>query len=225
MNASTTLFALLALSFTFAEQVENAPSPPVVEDATAKIWLKHMRGCLKKVFSIKAKFVQEHRAKHRAEDEKWEGVLEVRRGGRYRLTYKLPDKRLVVSDGETIWAYDREAKTAYSSPAGETVLDDLLALLVGKETEHAVEVRFLGGSGHPDEGVAAIELVPSRNHPFLSSIVLTLEKACPAIRRILVTHHDGSVTRVTLSDIKTNVGMGKRRFMFKPPGGTRVVTP
>jgi outer membrane lipoprotein carrier protein len=213
----TLLFALLAPLASIARDVDEP-------DGSA-VWLAHLRDCLKNVFSIKASFVQENRAKNRPNGAAWSGTLEVRRGGRYRIAYKTPKPRLIVSDGKTIWAFDRAASVAVSSPADGSILDSLLGFLVGSGTSELFDAVLLGGASHPDEGFGVLDIIPVQKHPYFSSVILTLGGDCPCIRRVLVTYPGGSLTRITLSEIQTNVGMGQRRFQFTPPRGMRVVVP
>ena len=191
----------------------------------AVVWMNHLRSCLRRVFSIRAEFVQERRQKLHGTRDEWRGTLEVRRGGRYRITYAAPERRLLVSDGTTAWAYNQSAKVAYASPEGDATWERIAGFLVGDEVENTFDFNLLSGASQPAEGLGAIELTPREQDPFLASLVLVLDNRCPCIRRLLVTHHDGSVTRVTLSDVRFNVGIGNRRFTFTPPRGTRVVGP
>ncbi len=192
----------------------------------ATVWVSHLRACLKRVFSIRAEFVMERKDKQSATDEAWQGTLELRRGGRYRLTYHSPKRRLVVSDGVTAWAYDQAARIAYSSPADDLLVDHLLELISGEQYKKHFKIDFLGGSTRPrGGGFGAIQLIPFKKHPFIASLTFTLDNKCPCIRRVLIAHHDGTVTRITLSDVHFNVGIGKRRFEFTPPKGTHVITP
>ena len=209
----------LALCLTEALGAEEPHDPTAT-------WLKHVRRCVRKVFSLRADFVQEIKYKRdHPEGDVLRGVVEVRRGGRYRLTYKLPEKRLVVCDGQNIWSFDKPTKTAYSASVEGTVLDEALGLLTGDENEVAFLARYLGGASCPDQGKAAIELLPRNKDALVASIIVTLNNQCPCIQRILVVDHAGSVMRLTLNNIETNVGLGKRRFLFKPPKGTKIITP
>jgi outer membrane lipoprotein-sorting protein len=42
---------------------------------------------------------------------------------------------------------------------------------------------------------------------------------------VLFEDHSGSVTRVTLTGVKTNVGIGNKLFRFTPPAGAAIVQP
>jgi outer membrane lipoprotein carrier protein len=193
-------------------------------DHPTDAWIRHSRRCLREVFSIRANFVQELKYKrdHPAA-EVFHGVVEIRRGGRYRMTYNTPDKRLVVCDGHTIWSYDQPTRTVYTSAVANTILDEAWGLLAGDNAETAFVARYLGGTSDPKEGRAAIELLPRKKDALVASVVVTLSSQCPAVQRILVVDHTGSVMRISLDGIETNVGLGRRRFTFKPPRGTQVI--
>jgi outer membrane lipoprotein-sorting protein len=217
---------ILFVFILFLSPGEVSASDTSSPDEAAEVWLKHVRRCLRKIFSFRADFVQEIKYKREhPKAEVFRGVVEVRRGGRYRLTYKEPQKRVVVCDGRTIWSFDRPSKTAITTSVDRTLLDEALGLLVGEETETAFMVRHLGGARIPEDGRAAIELLPRSKDALIAKVVVTLNKKCPCIERILVVDHTGAVMRIDLDRIETNVGIGKRRFIFRPPKGATIVNP
>ncbi len=195
-------------------------------DETAEEWLGHVRNCLKDVFSIRARFIQEtkHKLAHPVTDE-LRGIVEVRRGGRVRLEYKTPARRLLVTDGKTMWAFDPAAKTVITGSPGHSALSGVFALLVDGMDNTAFTASHIGGATKVGDGLAVIELVPSVRDPLVKSIVLTLDKECPCIKRVMIADHAGAVIRVTLENLRLNVGIGARRFRFVPPPGIRVVRP
>lgn len=196
------------------------------KDDPAKLWIRKSRRCLHRVFSIRATFLQETKCRlERPGPTEASGILAVRRGGRYRIDYKIPESRLLVSDGVTAWSYDRSRQMVYTSPARESMMAAVASLLTGEMTDQALTVTFLGGSTSPDEGIAALELIPTDGNRWIRSVVLTLTPDCPCIKRIMVVDHTGCATRITLDRIETNVGLRERHFRFTPPKNARVITP
>ena len=193
-------------------------------DKAASHWLKRLRECQKGVFSIRADFVQERFHKLRPSPEKMVGVAEVRRGGRVRLKYLKPTGKTITSDGEVLWAYDQEERTAYKSDAKKSLINRIFGFILDDGGD-AFSSRLLGGETQTGKGPVAIELSGRVEDPAVKKVVLTLDEPCPLITRVLVVDHTGAVTRITLSNIETNVKLGKRRFIFRPPRGTSVVKP
>ncbi len=196
-----------------------------MDDQRADRWLNHARVCQKGVFSLEAVFVQE--LKHRLEpvQEKMTGKVQVRRGGRIRIEYQKPKNRLVVSDGKTVWAYDSEAKTAITGRARDFVLHRLFGFLLYEESRDGFLISHLGGGAGPEDGRGAIQLVPKSKDPMVKSVVLTLEKSCPCLKRILIEDVTGAVIRVTFDNIRINAAIGAKRFTFRPPPGTKIIRP
>ncbi|MCP4600013.1 MAG: outer membrane lipoprotein carrier protein LolA [Proteobacteria bacterium] len=186
-------------------------------------WIKHLRKCQQGVFSIKADFIQERLHRLEPTEKKMRGVVKVRRGGRVRLEYFKPERRLIVSDGKTLWAFDPSEKTAIKSKASKSLLLRLFAFFVDTDNEDAFHARHLGGALKPGAGSAAIELVPKTRDPIVASIVLTLEEPAPCVKRVLVVDNSGAVIRITLENIRTNPGLGRKLFTFIPPQGTKIV--
>ncbi len=194
-------------------------------DEAADTWLKHIRKCQRGIFSIRANFTQEHLRRLGPKEKPDTGIVKVRRGGRVRLRYDKPSRRLIVSDGNTLWAFSPSSKTVIQSSARGSLMPRLLNYFLGDEPGDSFVARHLGGATSPKDGSSAIELVPKKRDTVIAKVVLTLRQACPCVQRVLVVDHTGAVIRVTLDNIRTNVGLKKSLFTFKPPRGTKIVKP
>ncbi|MCP4678064.1 MAG: outer membrane lipoprotein carrier protein LolA [Deltaproteobacteria bacterium] len=194
-------------------------------DEPVTLWLDHIRTCRSGVFSIQANFTQELLRRLGPKEKPDTGIVKVRRGGRVRLRYDKPSRRLIVSDGNTLWAYDPASKTVIKGSAGRSLMPRLFNYFLDDEPGDSFVARHLGGAVHPEDGSAAIELVPKERDPVIAKVVLTLRQECPCVQRVLAIDHTGAVIRVTLDKIRTNIGLGKNLFTFKPPPGTSIIRP
>lgn len=189
-------------------------------------WLAHLRECLRPVFSLEARFTEERIHPLGPQVAPLTGRVVVRRGGRLRLEYSGPEKMLVVSDGKTIFAHRPKDRLAVTAPAAREGLGfELQDWVLGGESATAFRSRLLSGDPRPGAGLAVVELVPQASDPFVASVVVVMDGACPGLRRVLVVDHSGAVLRFTLEDVRTNVGHGQRAFELHLPPRTKVVRP
>lgn len=189
-------------------------------------WLDHGRGCLDGVFSLEADFKQETLHVLGGSMEGMEGTVQLRRGSRIRLEYKKPEHLLVVSDGKIVRAWNPETRTVIEGSCGKDMVALAFGFVLGEPKEEEFEARFVGGDARPVEGSrGVIELIPKTQIPLVERILLTMEGSCPSVSRVVLIDHAGTATRFTLSSVKTNTGIGHRRFIFKPPKGAKIVRP
>lgn len=221
---ATVLFSALILLAISGGAVAVLASDAGTDDDPAAKWLETVTACYENINSIQADFVQERFDKLGAEAETMAGVLQARAGGLARLEYTTPKGRAVISDGKTVWAVDRNEKIAFRQSADKSPLFGVLDFLF-KGGARTFAVRFLGGEKNPGRGSAVLELKPLDSDPFIERVALTLEEPCPCVKRVLVVDRSGSVVRVTLTNTKTNVKIGRGRFTFSPGAGIRLVIP
>ncbi len=174
---------------------------------------------------MQASFVQERLHKLEPRGEVMKGVVKLRRGGRIRVAYSEPARQLIISDGQALWAFDPGQKTAMQGRTAHSLLPRLFGFLLDDGERDSFVARHLGGDPQPGSGKAAVQLLPRSRDPIVASLVLTLEKKCPCVSRVLVVDHAGVVTRITLARVRTNLGFGQKLFVFKPPPGVKIVQP
>jgi outer membrane lipoprotein carrier protein len=148
------------------------------------------------------------------------GEVQFAKPGRMRWSYEEPQASLVVSDGETLWIYDPEAREAQHLPLGQAFLS-------------GAAIQFLMGSGQMLEQFAVkaaecgersvhLVLTPHEDAPY-ERIELVADPETGAISETTVVDLLGNRTRVTFEDVETNVGLTPDTFHFDPPAGTRVI--
>ncbi len=189
-------------------------------------WLDHGRGCLDGVFSLAADFTQETIHVLGGDMEVMEGTVQLRRGKRIRLEYKKPQRLLVVSDGKVVRAWRPETRTVIEGSSRKDMVALAFGFVLGEQEEEAFDTRFVGGDAEPVEGSrGVIELVPRTPIPLVERILLTMEGSCPSVSRVVLIDRAGTATRFTLTNVKTNTGIGHKRFIFKPPKGAKIIRP
>jgi outer membrane lipoprotein-sorting protein len=189
-------------------------------------WLDHGRGCLDGVFSLEADFTQETIHVLGGDMEVMEGTVQLRRGSRIRLEYTKPERMLVVSDGKIVRAWRPETRTVIEGSSRKDMVALAFGFVLGEQETEAFDTRFVGGDAEPMEGSrGVVELVPHTPIPLVERILLTMEGTCPSVSRVVLIDRAGTATRFTLTNVKTNTGIGHKRFIFKPPRGAKIIRP
>jgi outer membrane lipoprotein carrier protein len=169
-----------------------------------------------------AKFFQESMLKAMQISDTAEGGLTVKRPGKMRWQYTIPDNQTIISDGRTMWIYrpsDNQvmvgkAPEYFAAGKGAGFLSDIRQIRKGFriETQKA-----------ENEAYYRLRLVPKKKSADLSDVILSIEKSTFRIDQV-VTHNDyGDETQITLSDYHFNLNPDESLFTFEIPEGVDVV--
>lgn len=150
------------------------------------------------------------------------GTVAFEKPNRMRWEYEVPDRQLIVGDGEILWIYQPEDKQAIKAPLGQMF-------------QATTPVSFLAGLGHLDRDFNAtlereeaerwvLRLVP-KTEKSIGTLVLVVRKSDAGVDEARVTDSLGTTTRLLLSKEKRNVDLDPKLFRFTPPPGVDVVKP
>ncbi len=154
------------------------------------------------------------------------GSLWLKKPGKMRWEYRVPQEKLFVSDGKNAWLYipaDRQVRQT-----DVRKLDDLrspLAFLLGKTR---LEKELDGLSLAPDlapesAGNVVVRGVPKAMADQVREVVLEVTPD-HRIARIQFEEADESVTEYRFSTEQENGQVADLRFRFTPPPGVEVVS-
>lgn len=208
------------------ERPDGGPDDAGAARDPALRWLESARECLDGAFSFQADFTHEliHPLGNPAEPMR--GRVQLRRGDRLRLDYREPRRRLVVSDGEIVRAWEPASRTVIETRSARSPIHAAFRFALAAGGSDDFSARLLGGSGDPALGEPAVlELIPAREGPLLERVLVTLIPECPPVRRVVLIDRAGCAVRITFFDARLNAGIGHRRFVFEPPPGARVIRP
>lgn len=199
-----------------------------IEDASivrAQIWLKHIRRVYRPIFSVKAELIQDIRLNgDTAFGSAVHGELEIRRKGRLRFSYNTPENTQFISNGDTAWLYLKARRLAYKIPIMPTDWTKIADVFFGNASPEDFVVALIAGNAAPMEtGDAVLKITPINPDRFIQAVVLTVQTTPPCIKRILVETTGRHIIRLTLRNVKYNVGIGSKRFEFSPPKRVRII--
>jgi len=148
------------------------------------------------------------------------GTLELAKPGKMRWAYDVPAGKLFVLDGKYGWSYTPGDPQVERIPAKR--LDDLrspLRFLLG-HTELKKELDELTVAA--EGGGYRISGVPKGMQQRLKRLVLVVDGA-GAIQSMRLEEVDGAVTEFTFTEMKENLPLSPKEFVFAAPTGVGVV--
>src|SRR5437870_7548435 len=141
-----------------------------------------------------------------------------------RWEYKNPEEKLFVSDGKTVYFYVPADRQVTREAVKESFDDRVpLMFLLGQSNLRNEFTRFELLNTRPFfEGLKVVRMYPKRKTD-LQEVLMEVDPANYQIRRLALTHKDGSRSEFIFSNIRTNTGLRASMFDFKVPPGVDVV--
>ncbi len=200
MRAIRTLavLAVLAAAALPARAAEQLAALTPTDRATAA----KVERALNSVRTMKSHFVQSSSNGVVAEGELW-----LARPGELRIDYAPPQHMKLIVQGEWLIQVDTNLQTLTYIPLSRTPAD----VLVADKLNLGDDVQVTGVS--TDKGLLRVGL-NRREAEDQGQLVLVLDETTLALRQWEVTDPQGIVTRVTLTDPRTNVAIDPQVFAF-----------
>ncbi|MCC7542997.1 MAG: outer membrane lipoprotein carrier protein LolA [Deltaproteobacteria bacterium] len=175
---------------------------------------------------VEADFAQTYVNKLYNKTERSRGRVFFRKPGQMRWEYAQPSGNLIVSDGETMWVYEAEARQAYRRRVTDSELPTALSFLTGTgrlATDFTFRLLDARRQNFP-EGIV-LELRPRRANPHYDRLLFYVDPQTFQVRRTLIIDPQGNRNRFDFLRMRYNRGIPATRFRWNPPRGTRIITP
>lgn len=175
--------------------------------------------------TIEAKFDQTYRSL-RFDDKKMEGEMVVSKPGKMRWDYLVPKGRVLVSDGKWITLYDPDDRQALiSAQPKEGGLPVAVSFLAGRGRLKELFKITLKEDKRSTTGEVTLRCEPIRPEPNVAEVDLTLKMGDPVlVTTTKIIDALGGENILAFSDIRVNRSVPAKRFDFKPPKGTPLVS-
>ena len=154
------------------------------------------------------------------------GRLLIKKPGKMRWNYTVPEEKLFVSDGVKVYSYipqDKQVIVA-SVPPEDTASAPTL-FLAGKGNLVRDFTPSFGElpAGSPP-GAKALKLVPRTPQPDYDWLVLVVDSATLGLRGLVSSDAQGGTSSFAFTNLKENIGLADKEFAFSIPRGVDVVT-
>ena len=153
------------------------------------------------------------------------GDVKIQKPGRMRWTYRKPDDMEFVADGKMLYSYIKADRTVYVTdvPTGDGVSTAIL-FLAGKGDL----VRDFRASAAPVAPSTSanewrVELTPKTPQAEFTKLTLGVDAKSLKLTMMETVDADGGVSTFRFENLRENVSLGDREFVFTPPKGVDVI--
>lgn len=212
------LGALLCLSAWAQAPQEAKPKPaPTVQEVADRVD-KHYNT----LSSLQTDFMETYRGGGISRNES--GVMYLKKPGKMRWDYQVPQKKVFLTDGKTAWFYVPGERQARRTAVKE--IDDFrspLRYLLG-HTKLQKEFKDLAIVKDPNAAPGDVVLggIPKGMEDRVQTTWLEIAPD-GSIVRIVIEELDGAITEFRFQHPKENVKLSDASFKFTPPPGVEVM--
>lgn len=147
-----------------------------------------------------------------------DGVLMIKRPGRFRWEYTVPEGQLVVCDGDRVWMYDQDLEQVTVRPIDDTLRGTPAMLLSGQAS---LDETFEVIDSYEKDGLDWVELRPLAGSPEFESLRIGLDEG--SLSRMELKDSLGQMTRIELFNLERDADLDDSLFVFVPPDGADVI--
>ena len=135
--------------------------------------------------------------------------------------YITPEEQRFVTDGNTVWFYQKALNQVTISNFKNTFSTDLpVSFLLGLSSIDK-EFRLLSAC-KSDLGLA-LKLEPMKKDPNLSKFELVVDSITKSPMAVKITDVGGNDTEIILKNVKRNIEVEKKNFEYQIPRGVDVI--
>jgi len=148
------------------------------------------------------------------------GVVYFQRPGRMRWEFEVPNKELVVSDGEVLYSYDPDLNQVVEAPLKESLRSPGATEFLLGAGDIERDFRASADQNWSNDDRVHVKLIPKKGG---NTVELSLDPGSYNITAIRVTDQLGNVTVLKFTELRNNSPIKDSLFAFVPPPGADVV--
>jgi outer membrane lipoprotein carrier protein len=151
-------------------------------------------------------------------EEKSVGVMYLKRPGEFHWSYWEPYSEEIISDGRTIWVYDKDLKQVTIKDAASSIGDSPAAVLAGNvDINKYYVVIDMGVTDATDW----LELTPRDVNSQYKSVRLGFSG--DKLSAMILFDDLGNKTQINFLNARVNMHLDDALFRFTPPKGVDVI--
>jgi outer membrane lipoprotein carrier protein len=168
--------------------------------------------------SARGQFTQKDAAGKGGSPRLARGDFEFLRPGRFRWTYRSPYEQLIVSDGATLFLYDKDLNQVTRRKLSGALPASPASILFGSDAlERDFELSAEGASG----GLEWLRARPRQADSPFTDIRIGLRNGLPAAMELKDSF--GQSTQLSFDKVERNPPLAAAAFAFVPPKGVDVL--
>ncbi|MBI3262936.1 MAG: outer membrane lipoprotein chaperone LolA, partial [Acidobacteria bacterium] len=198
--------------------VQEAARPSPAELA------KNIQGHYSRIQDFSADFLHTYEGGVLRRKAQERGTVLIKKPGKMRWSYREPERKLFVSDGQTIYAYiptDRQVIVS-KLPSGNDASTPALFLTGAGDLLR----DFVVSDPHEAPGLRdsyTLQLVPRSHEPEYEVLLLTVDRKTLGLRGLVAHDHQGGRSSFVFTNLKENIRISDKEFVFQMPKGVEIV--
>ena len=169
---------------------------------------------------LKADFVQTYTYVKMGRKKISKGRVFFKTPHRMRFDYQSPHRKLIISDGQTLWIYEPDQFQAFKRDLRGSQLPVAMTFMSGQGDLRA---EFTGKLLSKESGKAIIELIPKANEGDYRALRLEVDLKTFAVHSSTVVDPVGNLNEIRFSKLATNTDLPDAGFRFQVPAGVTVI--
>lgn len=173
------------------------------------------------VQALKASFTQVVTSPAMGAGPAQSGEIMLARPRKMRWDFSVPDDKLFVTDGSTMWVYtpaDKQVFVSTDLAGGDGTMDALLSSL--DSLDELFEVSLLDGA---PAGQVRLGLAPRKDSAQFKSLELDLSATDYRLQRLVLVDGFDNRTELSFSSLVINPTLADSVFTFQVPPGVQVI--
>ncbi len=167
--------------------------------------------------TLQAEFRQETYADGELRGDQAEGIMKIARPLKFVWEVTAPYEQSVISDGKTLWIHDPDLLQATYQPVTDQLQQSPAMILSQPESTLRTSYDVTEAA---NESLTAYRLYPLDENAVFEDMTLLFENG--RISELRLSDNLGQDTRITFSNVQTNLTLDAADFEFTPPKGTDV---
>lgn len=143
-----------------------------------------------------------------------QGSFEFERPGKFRWTYEQPYTQVIVSDGKTLFLYDKDLAQVTERRLAGAIPASPASILFGS---NHFEDDFTVSNDGEEGGIAWLLAKPKGKDSLFERIRIGFQNGLPAAMQLRDTF--GQLTELRFADVQGNPALPPEHFRFVPPPG------
>jgi outer membrane lipoprotein carrier protein len=200
------------------QEVSPPQARPPASDVAAAIQRKY-----DSVKDFSANFTQTYEGGVLRRKESAAGTVYIKKPGKMRWDYTAPEKKLFVSDGQTMFMYFPNDKQVMKNavPSQDEATSAILFLMGKGNIVRDFTVRWAEGGG---DAVYRLRLDPRTRQAEYDWLELSADRDAFRIVGLTAADAQGGRSSFGFSNFKENSGLADKMFQFTIPRGTEVIS-
>jgi len=149
------------------------------------------------------------------------GTVYFRKVGRMRWEFAAPSEGTVVSDGNTVYDYEKDLNQVVELPVNKALKSSATTFLLGLGNIRR-DFKVSMPAVTPGDGLIHVILTPKNGG---DTMELGLDPKSYDIVKFKLTNQVGGITELKFNDVRTNLALDDSLFRFTIPDGVDIVRP